>query len=281
MKKLLLLLIIPFLTSCSLFNSSSKSNQEDNKLVEDYLIWVKAQDENTVKSYTDYLEISPSGKYVQEAIQKLIQLEIEKDKSEDVILGDLPDLEQIKQNDIDLNEHLFTIINITSDVGLRVSEILTVTYYGNTEKGFDSGTYMVGIDDCFEKSFFPGKYDFVVEVKDDASVRKYRTKKPYNFEGGFRTTDLELYISHEEVELEAEENIALDKKYVKCHSEYYLKMVYFGGDEDEFNECLYRQFKRKYARNGWTERTISIAWDLDDEFWEHGEGYEWRKKCSN
>ena len=191
--------------------------------------WEKAKDKNRINYYKRYLDHFPNGEYVNEAMQRMMELEIAKEESKGQYSGKLPaTADQTKEFDINFKENIFTIINMTRDLGNKEPAKLLVTFRGNTSRGYVSGSYEIGIDDCAEKVFEPGSYFFVVEAMGKNRVNKFRNKEPWNLEGGSRTLALQLGIFprfHIKKDMPESELLKLHKKYLKCWREKYQDIL--------------------------------------------------------
>tara|TARA_B100002052_G_scaffold4559_1_gene3995 strand:- start:163 stop:1101 length:939 start_codon:yes stop_codon:yes gene_type:complete len=197
-----------------------KSNYAD---LADEKSWELAYSKNKISYYKSYLKFFPSGKNVEEAIKEITKIEISDDVSKGEISGRLPEnITQVPENLIESDENIFTIINMTRDLGNKEPVKLKVSYRGNTSNGYVNGSYEISIDDCFEKSFEPGQYYFVVETLGKSDIRKYRNIEAWTLDGGSRTEELSLgvySIPHVPEVLSNEEQVKLYKKYYKCWSQ--------------------------------------------------------------
>ena len=194
--------------------------KSDYAVLADEKSWELAYSKNKISYYKTYLEYFPSGKKVDDAIKEITKIEISDDESKGEISGLLPEnIKQVSESLIKSDENIFTIINMTRDIGNKKPIKLKVSYKGNTSKGYVNGNYEISIDDCIEKTFEPGKYYFVVETLGDSSITKYRNTEAWTFNGGSRTKELQLgvySIPYAPEELNNEELIKLHKKYYKC-----------------------------------------------------------------
>ena len=183
--------------------------------------WDKAVEKKRITYYERYLENFPEGNYIQECMKKLMDLEIANEESKGKYSGRLPAVTQNHEEYINSNENIFTIINMTRDIGNKTPKTLLVSFRGNTDAGYVTGNYTIRIGDCEERIFAPGTYYFVVETKGDKSIDKYRNTEPWDFQGGSRTEELHLGVfplDHIQTPNTQEETLKLYKKYLKCFS---------------------------------------------------------------
>ena len=187
----------------------------------DEAAWDKAVEKNRITYYKRYLENLPEGDHIQECMKKLMDLEIAYEESKGKYSGGLPTLNQNDEEYINSNEHVFTIINMTRDIGNKTPKTLLVSFRGHTDDGYVTGNYTIRIGDCMERIFAPGTYYFVIETKGDKSIEKYRNTEIWDFQGGSRTEELELGVfplNHIQKPMTQEETLKLYKKYLKCFS---------------------------------------------------------------
>lgn len=192
--------------------------------------WKKAQDKDRINYYNRYLDNLPDAKYVNEALKKKMELEINERERKGLASGKLPTTEEIFDYNIDPNEHHFTIINMTADLGRKSGTKIQATYEASTDQGFKKGTIDISKNECEEIVLIPGSYYFVVIDKSDKSVTPYYGT--YECSGGHRSNPLGLYISDSkkytfngqtidfslpEVPLTLEQKKVLFKKYENCY----------------------------------------------------------------
>ena len=190
--------------------------------------WAKAVEKNRITYYERYLENLPQGEYIKECIKKLIELEIAYEEKHGKSSGRLPDQKQTKEEALNFNENIFTIINMTRDIGKKTPKTLLVSFRGHTDAGYVNGNYTIRVGDCEERIFAPGTYYFVIETKDDKSIEKYRNTEPWDFQGGSRTDALELGVfdlDNVQSPMSEKEEVKLYKKYLKCYPEYIQEII--------------------------------------------------------
>tara|TARA_B110000879_G_scaffold209900_1_gene298734 strand:+ start:762 stop:2624 length:1863 start_codon:yes stop_codon:yes gene_type:complete len=187
--------------------------------------WKKAKDKNRITYYERYLDHFPDGKYGNEALKAMLELEMSIEAAnKNITSGALPsELPAFRDYDITSAEHRFIVVNATRDLGKKTPETLLVSYRGvKTQGDYLKGKYIIKIDECKEIILPAGSYFFEFESKDDKTITKYRNLEAYEFIGGYYSSGGYIYVQNSFlgqpiVENPSEETFEmLEKKYNEC-----------------------------------------------------------------